>query len=773
MRSGCVLTLLTLAAGSAAAEPTGEQIYQKKCAACHGATGEGTKRYKPPLIGDKSVAQLSQVIAKTMPEDNPGSLPGPDADKVAAYIHAAFYSVAAREQNTPPRVELARLTVGQYRNAVADLIATFRPAVQADDKQGLRGEYFASRNFQGGKRQIDRIDPEVRFDFGRNTPQPGTFEPFEFSIRWEGSVLAPDTGPYEFVVKSDQSLRLWVNDTRVPLIDAWVKSGTDTEFRGSLFLVAGRSYPVRLEFSKSQQGVNEPTKAKQKATQPASVALWWKRPELAPAVVPARFLSPAKPAEVFAVGTPFPPDDRSLGWVRGTTVSKAWDLATTDGALEVAGYVVAKLNELAGSREPAKVKEFARRFVERAFRRPLTADEKAAFVDRQFEVAKEPEVAVKRVVMLALKSPRFLYREVVGGKDGYAVANRLSFGLWDSIPDDELLKAAAAGKLATKDELTKQAERMWADPRAKAKLRGFLHKWLKVDQVPDLAKDPKRYPGFDPAVVADLRSSLDLFLDDVMNTPGADFRRLLLDESVYANGRLAKFYGAALPTDGLSRLFPPTVWTLAKVFEADLPSNAPFQKVKLDPGERAGVLTHPYLLAAFAYTGSTSPIHRGVFVARGVLGIGLRPPPDAFTPLAEDLHPRLTTRERVALQTKGANCQSCHSVINPLGFTLEKFDAVGRLRATDNDKPVDATGSYQTRTGDVVKFAGVRDLAAYLADSEEVHGAFAEQLFHHLVQQPVRAYGPTTRTELRQGFAKGGFDVRKLMVDEVVRAALR
>jgi cytochrome c553 len=744
-----VLWLLALTAGPAAAQPTGEQIYQKKCASCHGPTGEGTKRHKPALAGDKSVAQLAELIAKTMPEDNPGTCTGPDAEKVAAYIHDTFYSREAREKNKPPRVELARLTVNQYRSAVADLIAYFRPAPKPESKPGLRGEYFASRNFRGDKRQIDRIDPVVKFDFGTKTPEPGKFEPFEFSIRWEGSVQAPETGQYEFVVKTDHALRLWVNDTKVPLIDAWVKSGTDTEFRGGLFLIAGRSYPLRLEFSKSQQGVNEPNKAKDKASMPASIALMWKLPGRAADVIPARFLSPAKPAEVFAPATPFPPDDRSLGWERGTTVSKAWDQATTDGAIEVATYVVAKLNDLAGSKDPDKVKDFARRFVERAFRRPLTPDEKTIFVDRQFEAAKDVELAVKRVVMLALKSPRFLYREAIGGKDQYAIASRLSFGLWDSIPDDELLKAAAAGKLSTREEVTKQAERMWNDPRAKAKLLGFLHTWLKVDHAPDLGKDPKRFPGFDTTIVTDLRSSLDLFLEDVMASPEADFRRLLLDESLHANGRLAKFYGA------------------------DLPPDAEFQTVKLDPGQRAGVLTHPYLLAAFAYTGSTSPIHRGVFVARGVLGLAMRPPPEAFTPLPEDLHPSLTTRERVALQTKPANCQSCHSVINPLGFTLEKFDAIGRFRDKDNNKPVDATGQYQTRSGDVVKFQGVRELATYLANSEEVHASFAEQLFHHLVQQPVRAYGPNTLTELRQSFAKGNFNVRKLMVDEVVLAAMK
>src|SRR5262249_48147646 len=192
-----------------------------------------------------------------------------------------------------------------------------------------------------------------------------------------------------------------------------------------------------------------------------------------------------------------------------------------------------------------------------------------------------------------------------------------------------------------------------------------LLQWLKVDQVPDLSKDRSRFPGFDEAVASDLRTSLELFLDDVLWGGPSDFRQLLLADYLFLNGRLGRFYGA------------------------DLPEGARFEKVVLKGGERAGVLTHPYLMASFAYTGSSSPIHRGVFLARGVLGRSLRPPPEAFTPLAEDLHPQLTTRERVALQTRPQACMACPGLINPLGFPLEQFDALGRLRDKANGQPLD------------------------------------------------------------------------------------
>src|SRR5205085_1304858 len=141
------------------------------------------------------------------------------------------------------------------------------------------------------------------------------------------------------------------------------------------------------------------------------------------------------------------------------------------------------------------------------------------------------------------------------------------------------------------DQVAKQAERLAADPRAWYKLREFLLQWLKVDQVPDLGKDPKRYPGFDETVATDLRTSLDLFLENTVWTDKSDFRDLMLTDKVYLNGRLAKLYGVSLAAD------------------------APFQPVSIDPAERAGVLTQPYLLASFAYADNSSPIHRGVLLA--------------------------------------------------------------------------------------------------------------------------------------------------------------
>ena len=133
----------------------------------------------------------------------------------------------------------------------------------------------------------------------------------------------------------------------------------------------------------------------------------------------------------------------------------------------------------------------------------------------------------------------------------------------------------------------------------------------------------------------------------------------------------------------------------------------------------------------------------------------------------------MTTRQRVAMQTQSPACMTCHAMINPLGFTLEKFDAIGRFHTEENGKPIDATGSYQTSDGKIVKFSGVRDLARFMAGSEDAHTAFVEKLFHHVVKQPVRAYGPNTLPNLVRYFETNEFNIRKLMVEMAAETAIK
>jgi cytochrome c553 len=721
--------------GLAGTDRPGDVIFREQCAECHGGRGEGVATAAAnPLIGDRSIGELARYIDATMPQGEPEALDAEDAQKVAAFIHEAFYSPTAQVRNQPPRIELSRLTVRQYQQTVTDLIEYFRYK-NIIQEQGLKGGYFQTRDSRDEKRKIDRVDPTIQFQFGADGPDKAQIEPKEYFIRWVGSISAPVTGEYEFIIRSENGVRLWLNDQwGKTFLDAGVKSGSDTEFRASAILNGGRVYPLRIELYKAERETT------------GSIEFLWKRPHQQPEVVAARYLTTTPFPESFVLTTPFPPDDRSVGYERGTAVSKAWDEATTSAALEVSAYVLDGLRRLADVKEddperPQKLQKFCERFARQAFRRQLTDDEKAFFVHSQFTEGTRLEEAVQKSLILTLKSPYFLYRDLGKPTDPYSIAARMSYTLWDSIADTDLWTEASNNNLTSHDSLHWHTRRMSKDLRAEAKLREFFHQWLKLDHLHDLSKDTTAFPEFTAGVQSDLRTSLDLFIDEIVKNEQADFRQLVLSDGLYLNGRLAKFYGAELP------------------IEAD------FQRVAFEPQSRAGVLSHPFLLSGFAYHSTSSPIHRGVWIARSLLGRSLRTPPVAVAPLPPDLHPDLTTRARVETQTSAAMCQSCHSLINPLGFGLEHFDAVGRYRAEEKAQGVNAQGVYVTRSGREVNFNGVRELAEFLAADPETHAAFTEQLFQYLVKQPIQAYGPHAKAELTQKFTDSGFKIRELQAE--------
>jgi hypothetical protein len=288
------------------------------------------------------------------------------------------------------------------------------------------------------------------------------------------------------------------------------------------------------------------------------------------------------------------------------------------------------------------------------------------------------------------------------------------------------------------------------DPRARTRLLEFLRSWLNLERLQDLDKSEQHYPGFSAQLAADLRTSLELALEELVATERADFRQLLLSEHTWMNRRMAEFYGVP--------------WVEAQ---------QDFAAVPFEPDRRAGVISHPLLLSGLAYTDSSSPIHRGVFLTRAVLGRGIKPPPVAVAPEAPELSPELTTRERVSVQTSPELCAGCHRMINSAGFALENFDAVGRFRQKERDREIDATGQYEQRNGQLVRFNGARELAGFLARSEETRRSFVRQLFHHQVQQPILAYGPDTIQRLAELLEQHEFSIRRVQVEIAVISALR
>ncbi len=724
----------------------GQRLFAQQCARCHGDEGQGDQDFYPePLQGDHRVSQLFEIIERTMPEEDPEACIGQDARDVTAFVHDRFYSEAARQRRAAARIELARLTVPQYRNALTDLLQSFQKSAEPEVEQGsggLHATYFKTRSLSGKDKVFERTDPVVDFDFAAGVPDPAEDfdDPEEFSIRWEGGLFVEQTGRYELRLYSENGVRMWVNGPDQAVIDGWVRSGDQTEHVESIFLLGGRTYPIRIDFHKR----NDPT---------AAISLRWEPPGGVVEPIPSQHLRRGKFPRLFVATTTFPPDDRSVGYERGTRVTKDWAEATTLGAIETANEVLRDLESLAGiakddsdDERRQKVISLCHEFVARAFRQSLDDDQRDRYVTRHFDDEDALEKAVKRVVILALKSPRFLYPEL--GLEGDVVtATRLSFAICDGPPDAALLEAAGKGELSTPKQVSEQARRLLDDPRGRAKLRAFFRYWLQIDVPHDLSKDSEQYPEFTPQLTVDLRRSLERFVEATVWSEASDFRQLLVSNTIWVNQRLADFYGVDAP-------------------DGDL-----FQPVVFEQEPRAGVLTHPFLMAAFAHRADSSPIHRGVFLVRGILGRTLRSPPDAIELVDSSLLPNMTTRQRVEQQTKPDTCQNCHRTINPLGFALEHYDAVGRYRLGEAAGTVDASGEYQPTRGDPIEFSDASELSVALSEHEEVSRNFVERMFEFLIKQPIGAYRAGLLDELTDEFVASDYHIRDLAV-RIVSSAI-
>lgn len=749
----CLAVLLGNQVVSAAEETDaivrGEKIYQTQCIACHGVEGSGVEEFYPdPLIGDATIGELAELITDTMPEEDPDQCVAEDAVSVATYMHHDFYSEAAQIRRRPPRAVMARLTADQLRQSLADLFARVSGTQWTTAERGLEASYYNGRSWKKEDRKIDRVDPTVDFDFGHEGPGEG-IEAKAFHVNWSGSLKVDKTGRYEIIARSTCSFTLKLGSRERELVDNHVQSEGKEEFRRTVFLVGGRCYSIDLNLNQRERKTEQP---------PVRMSLSWIPPGGVEEIIPTENLLPSSYPASFALQSKLPPDDRSYGYERGTAISRAWDESTTAAAIEFAkltseelypSYLRKHKDDPDDHRQ--KLKTFLKTLVETAFRGPVDDRLHDLYIDRQVDACPDDAEAIKQVMLITLKSPRFLYPTLDADRSpSQRAMNRLALTLYDSLPsEDWMFKAIEKNQLTQEKAIRQNAWRMTSDYRCQAKTRAFLYQWFHLADVDEIIKDKDAFPGFDAALVADLHKSFDRFVDEVVQSETSDFRQLLQADWMYTNTRLADFYGPA--------------WKPADPVDPAAAGESMRRSVS-DSVVHVGVLTHPLLMSNLAYHRTTSPIHRGVFLTRHVLGRVLRPPNEAFSPLNPDLHPGLTTRQRVELQTGEVNCQVCHSKINAVGFALENFDATGAFQATENEKPIDASGSYITRDGETATFSGGRELGDFLAGNEDCHRAFVESAFEHFVKQPIAAYGADRSDRLTKHFQESGFSIRELIV---------
>ena len=321
----------------------------------------------------------------------------------------------------------------------------------------------------------------------------------------------------------------------------------------------------------------------------------------------------------------------------------------------------------------------------RAYRRPVTDSDTVPLL-AAYEAGRREnpgfEDGIRWAIEALLVSPKFLFRveqDPAGAAPGapYRIddldlASRLSFFLWSSIPDDELVDLAARGELRDAGVLERQVRRMLADPRAHALLENFAGQWLYLRNLGSVAPDATRFPEFDDNLRQALRQETELFIGSQIREDRS-VHDLLRADYTFINERLARHYGI------------PNVY------------GNHFRRVSYRDDRRAGLLGHGSLLTVTSYPHRTSPVLRGKWLLENLLGAPPPPPPPDIPELDEpgDAAAPATMRERMARHRASPACATCHAKIDPLGFALENFDAVGRWRAREDgaSTPIDASGA--------------------------------------------------------------------------------
>lgn len=391
---------------------------------------------------------------------------------------------------------------------------------------------------------------------------------------------------------------------------------------------------------------------------------------------------------------------------------------------------------------------FLRTFGMRAFRRPLTDAETArylAFIQEK-AAAIDFQAAIELTIAALMQAPQFSYRVELGGDgvvDPYEMASRLSYLLWQSMPDDALFAAAAAGELRTEAQLRAQAERMLDEPRARTAMIDFHRQWLDFDLMLEEGKDPTTFPDWTDALSQAAREEADRFVEHVMFDGTATLNELFTSPTTYVNGPLAAHYGVD-PVDDWTRV--------------DLPTD-----------ERSGFLTRTNFLAGHAHAGNGSPVLRGVFVVDRLLCVELgAPPADADTSEPEpdpDGAPK-TNRMLFEERTEPGQCQGCHLRIDGIGFGFENYDSTGAFRTRDNTLPVDASGELFNTDVDGT-FEGGIELSARLAESGTVRQCVTANWLRYTLGRPPVGDDACLLQRAERSLEASGGNIRELLISIV------
>jgi hypothetical protein len=401
--------------------------------------------------------------------------------------------------------------------------------------------------------------------------------------------------------------------------------------------------------------------------------------------------------------------------------------------------------------EDACAKSFIAAFGAKAFRHPLSVAENARLWTA-FDSGRKLtdfKTGLQLVLETALQSPEFLYRvefgtaphagQTVVKPTSFEMASRLSYLLWQSMPDDALRAAAQQDKLVSNDDIFAQVDRMLKDPKARAVVAHFNELWFHLDQYDVLEKDVSVFPAFTADIAGLMAEESYRFLDHVIWDGAGDIGSILTAPYTFMNAKLASYYGV-----------PGVV-------------GDSFVRVNLDPTQRSGLLTQGGLLSVLAKSNQTAPVHRGKFVREQLLCDELPPPPPDIIIKPPELSSTLSTRERFAQHSASAACSGCHQLMDPIGLTFENYDGAGKYRTTENNKAIDVSGEI-TQSDVTGTFQGVTGLAQKLSTSQKVKSCMARSWFRYAYGRAETDADACALAEVNQKFKESGYKITSLIV---------
>ncbi|MES2658705.1 MAG: DUF1592 domain-containing protein [Verrucomicrobiota bacterium] len=729
-------------------------LLETYCYECH---GEGTSKGKfsmdefkdlPKHLNDRKhwLAVWRNVRSQIMPPSDEDQFATEEKKKLLAWIEKDVFKLDP-ENPDPGRVTIRRLNRTEYQNAVYDLLGVeydTREAFPADDtgygfdnigdvlsiSPLLMEKYIASADEvvalalpEGAAAQVPRVDIEGRnFKNSGNPMENGSWMPFANSqkvtfnqdIKWDG----------DYQIKVEYS------------IHGATEATTDEAL---LNVTAGGAKVGQVSLGWDQRRVIELTGKAPLKTGKQTFEI---------SITPAR--RPLAGEEEL-----FLKIQRVI--VQGPLGGSQQELAKGYRMIFVDGPPPETI-----SGKDRYARKIMRSFVSRAFRKPLddvTIDRLAAIVrDVSAEPGKTFQDGIKQAIAICLASPRFLFRVEFQPEpnnpakivllDEYSLAARLSFFIWGSVPDDELLSLAFNNKLRA--NLPAQVDRMLKDPRSKRLVKNFIGQWLQARDVETVAMSAKTILGkstnreaaktFDSRLRTDMQTETEMLFDFILREK-RPAEELISARYSFLNERLAKFYGIAGVT------------------------GEEFQPVDLtEHPERGGLLTQGTFLMVTSNPTRTSAVKRGLFVLDNLLGTPAPPAPPGVPELesavtSANAHP--TMREMMEIHRKKPECRGCHARMDPIGLGLENFNALGQFRTQEHGKAIDASGKLLTGE----KFADVATLKEILATQrkQDFYRCLSEKLLTYAIGRGVEYYDSTTIDLLTERLEKNNGNLRELV----------